>query len=481
MLRGIAIAALASLAASSGAHAQVGAERFAATARGDLRIAGNTLGLSKASGVNGPGTNGSIGTFLSADSTLVDGAPLPGWPGGPPGTTAQWALNSSAAPLDLPAGAAVLHAELVWGGSWQYGGEDVTAFLDDAVTLAFQDGAAAAAVPEAESAATLSQSACAGYQVRYYARSADVTAFVAAKGAGRYTVLGVPGTQQHTVNTLNAAGWCLIVAYRDDAEPLRRLAIRVGAAFVEDCAEEEQLFAGFTTPGAGAVGARVVAAALEGDADAFGDQLFISDGGGVFHALSSPNNPEFNFFASQINDSDGNLEPSGTAGWLNHDAFIGVNQSGARQGWDATGAAASEAAGQLDHGQSSLRVRAATSADAFVLVGLGLAVDTQAPAGVAAHPGEPARVVLEAPAPNPLAAETRVRYALPRTAAMQLRVVDAAGRLTHTLHRGAWRGGEGTAVWDARDDRGRTVPPGVYFLLLEAEGTRRVERVTVVR
>ena len=48
--------------------------------------------------------------FIDAGFTLQ----VPGWP---LGTTDDWALASSEAVLDLPAGATVVYAELVWGGT----------------------------------------------------------------------------------------------------------------------------------------------------------------------------------------------------------------------------------------------------------------------------------------------------------------------------------------------------------------------------
>lgn len=47
-------------------------------ANGAMVYTGNTLGLSKASTINAQGTLGSIGTFISTDTTLLDIVPAQG-------------------------------------------------------------------------------------------------------------------------------------------------------------------------------------------------------------------------------------------------------------------------------------------------------------------------------------------------------------------------------------------------------------------
>lgn len=464
------------------AHAQIAGDRFAVTAHGGLRVAGNTLGLSCANGSNAPGTQGSIGTFLTVDPLQVDNAPPPGWPPGPPGTTSSWLLNSSDALLDLPAGASVLHAELVWGGSYNYGVENVSASLDNAVALSFEGGQAVEVEPDPETAVTLAETDCSGFMsVRYYTRSANVTTFVAAHHGGMYTVRGVPATQDHAVSSLNAAGWCLVVAYEDATEPLRLLTIRVGSEYIDECEVHDYTFTGFAMPSSGPAEARLVLAALEGDANTGGDQVLVSDSGGNFSVVAGPNNPPGNFFASQINDADGLLETSGTAGGLNHDALSQANVVAGRQGWDVTGVIVSEAMGLVDHGQTEISVRALSSGDAFILVALGIAIDTTPPAGVADLRFPRSGVRLEPAAPNPFTRGTIFRYALGSSGHVRLRVMDPNGRLVRTLIDGHRPAGEAVARWDGCDGSGRAVEPGIYLVELEREGVSSTRKVAAVR
>jgi hypothetical protein len=352
------------------ATAQV--ERFRTSVRGGLAITGNTLGLSKAANQNGPGLSDGIGTFTSVDPGLVDDQPpnLPNpWFAG---TTPSYAANSSRSHLQLPPGAYVLHAELVWGGSHRYGSEDVGAVLDQPVLLTAESAAAANVTPDPATAVTLDESGTAAY--RYYVRSANVTTFVRAQGAGAYTVSGVPGTQDTAVNVLQAAGWALLVAYADALAPLRTLAIAVDGRIVDTDRAADTSFR-VSTPPAGAVEGRVFLAALEGDASRTGDRALVAtEDGGAFVAISGPNNPADNFFASQINDGVGVLDATGTFGDRNHDALAGSNVGGGRQGWDVTGIPLAQARGEVANGQADASVRVETTGDEVVLAAVGFEV-----------------------------------------------------------------------------------------------------------
>ena len=328
IVRFAALFACCCIAAAPSAMAQE--IRFETTAPGGIVATGNTLGLSKQSDANGPGILGSIGTFLTLDGgqdTVPSGGANP-WP---LGTTNDWTDNGSSAVLSLPNGSTVLYAELVWGGSYQYGTEDVSASLGTSVGLAFGSGPPIAVTPDGDTAVTLNETAV--FSVRYYLRSADVTSFVQAAGSGAYSVTGVPATQDTMINSLNAAGWTLVVAYRDERTATRRLAIQVGGSFVGDASSEDYVFGNFCAPSVGEVAGTVVASAIEGGAGQTGDQLLIAqDGGGTVTALAGPNNPEDNFFCSQLNDSAGELDVSGTFGDANHDATSAELVGGGRQG-----------------------------------------------------------------------------------------------------------------------------------------------------
>ena len=368
--------------------------RFNATAAGNVVATGNTLGLAKQLNANGPGTEDSIGAFISLDPAALDNHPVNLANPWPLSTTDDWTVNGSTGDLVLPDDAEVLYAELVWGGSTYYGTEDVRANLDDAVTFGF-GGDTALVDPDPVTNLDIDEMSAQVFFARYYMRSADVTDFVVSHGAGTYSLGGVPATQDSNINSLNAAGWTLLVAYRDSAQPIRNLTVFVGGSFVDEESVEDYSFAGFCTPPMGAFDGSAVISAIEGDADLVGDSLAIGEtDAGPFVDLSGPNNPENNFFASQLNGTEGALDSSGSFGTANHDAILGVNSSGGRQGWDITQLPLSSTEGQLDNGQTEAVLRTTTTGDSFVPTAVAFAIGVNAPdfsgrnTSVGAAPGE---------------------------------------------------------------------------------------------
>lgn len=351
--------------------------RFTATAPGGIVGTGNTLGLAKATDQNSPGNRDSIGTFISLTNS-IDALPVSAGGPWPMGTTSDWTKNGSTAILDLPE-AEVLYAELVWGGSFQYGTEDVMNKLGSSVAIT-ANGTTAMIAPNPATGLTISKTAIGGFAVRYYMRSADVTAFVKQAGKGMYSVAGVPGTQIENTNSLNAAGWTLVVAYRDEGAAIRNLSIFVGGSFVDENTTQDYTINGFCAPPAGVVTGEIVVSTIEGDTNFVGDVLQIAPtAAGPFVGLSGPNNPANNFFSSQINDGTGNLDTRGSFGMVNHNPVTGVNAIGGRQGWDVTTVGVSSANGQLKNAQTSAVIRTTTTGDSYVPILAAFSIDVNAP------------------------------------------------------------------------------------------------------
>ena len=353
--------------------------RFHATQPGGVVAVGNTLGLAKGLNQNGPGTEDSIGTFISLGATTDDVPANPANPW-PVGTTYDWTQNGSTAVLALSDKASVLYAELIWGGSSNYATENVTTHIDDMVTLSVA-GDSIQVQPSPDTALTIAELSASGlFYANYYLRSGDVTQFVQQHMSGTYSASAVPATQDMTVNDLNAAGWTLVVAYRDERSPIRNLAVFVGGSWVDEDSVEDYAVAGFCAPPYGAVEGKVIVSALEGDADRVGDQLALAPTSlDPFVTLSGPNNPENNFFCSQINGEDGLVDTQGSFGDANHDAINGVNVVGGRQGWDITKVSVSSAQGQLANGQTSAVVRTQTVGDSYVPALVGFEIDVKSP------------------------------------------------------------------------------------------------------
>jgi hypothetical protein len=332
--------------------------RWSGLVRGGLSVTGNTLGLSKAVGTQDLGIQDSIGAFLA-----------------PTGTTTDWHSNGSTAVLDLPAGSDVVHATLLWGGSFEYGGQDVYASLDDTVDLTSETGTAIAVSPDPATSLTIVQDG--SPNIRYYRRSADVTEYVAEHGAGEYLVAGVPATNAAGINTQSAAGWSLGVVYDEPGAPLRYVALDLDTGWVDETSSRELTYDGFCTPDGGSPSALVVASAIEGDANRTGDQLLAGPDTGSLTPLFGANNPAGNFFASQLNDSSGALDTRGSGGTVNHDAANGINVTGGRQGWDVTTVVPDP--DQLAAGQDGLALQARTDSDSYLPTLLGVQVDVGAP------------------------------------------------------------------------------------------------------
>jgi len=76
----------------------------------------------------------------------------------------------------------------------------------------------------------------------------------------------------------------------------------------------------------------------------------------------------------------------------------------------------------------------------------------------------PMKPTLNACRPNPLRSHTQISYALPMAGNVSLRVYDVTGRTVRTLASGHQKAGNYSVSWDARDNRGKQVPYGVYLV-----------------
>ena len=75
----------------------------------------------------------------------------------------------------------------------------------------------------------------------------------------------------------------------------------------------------------------------------------------------------------------------------------------------------------------------------------------------------PTRFLLEQNYPNPVAASTSIRLSLPTRTRCNVAVFDVAGKRVATLVNQVLEPGTHAISWDACDDRGKRLLPGVYF------------------
>jgi hypothetical protein len=93
----------------------------------------------------------------------------------------------------------------------------------------------------------------------------------------------------------------------------------------------------------------------------------------------------------------------------------------------------------------------------------------------------PERTALSLPAPNPFRGAAWVELAMARPGAARVEVFSVDGRRVRTLADRAFEPGIHRLVWDGRDDHGRGLGTGVYFLRAAADRQVFMRRVTLLK
>ncbi len=101
--------------------------------------------------------------------------------------------------------------------------------------------------------------------------------------------------------------------------------------------------------------------------------------------------------------------------------------------------------------------------------------------GVDTGPGLPEVFALHHNYPNPFNPATTIRFDLPEAVELYMTVYDMLGREVARLAEGKLAAGFHQVIWDARDERGRSVPSGVYFARLTAPGFVRTIKMVLLR
>lgn len=96
--------------------------------------------------------------------------------------------------------------------------------------------------------------------------------------------------------------------------------------------------------------------------------------------------------------------------------------------------------------------------------------------------GELAALALAPPAPNPArgGAAVTLAFALPEAGRASLAVYDVSGRRVRALLDGTLPAGLQRVAWDRRDDDGRAVHAGVYFVRVEHAGAAITRRIVAL-
>jgi hypothetical protein len=88
---------------------------------------------------------------------------------------------------------------------------------------------------------------------------------------------------------------------------------------------------------------------------------------------------------------------------------------------------------------------------------------------------------MKAVRPNPSSGNTTLSFVLDTAADVELAIYDASGRLVRQLRPGHLDPGNHSESWDACDESGSRVAPGVYFARLETAGHALAIKVVIAR
>ncbi|UCG31046.1 MAG: fibronectin type III domain-containing protein [candidate division WOR-3 bacterium] len=83
--------------------------------------------------------------------------------------------------------------------------------------------------------------------------------------------------------------------------------------------------------------------------------------------------------------------------------------------------------------------------------------------------------------PNPFSSRVSVRYAVPRDVETKMAIYDVCGRVVRNLIDGVRVAGFHETGWDGRDENGRLMTNGVYFLRMKAGSWAASEKLLLVR
>jgi plastocyanin len=152
------------------------------------------------------------------------------------------------------------------------------------------------------------------------------------------------------------------------------------------------------------------------------------------------------------------IAPGDSVIWTNNGAFLHTSTSGVSPVWDSLWDS-----GDMAHGATFVhgfpvdgtfpyfcRHHYLSGMKGVVVVGAG---------GVNETPGTGANAAGITSFPNPFRAGTTLRFAPTGSAAVDVRVFDASGKLVRTLPAAHVT----SVTWDGRDNQGEETGPGVYF------------------
>ena len=83
--------------------------------------------------------------------------------------------------------------------------------------------------------------------------------------------------------------------------------------------------------------------------------------------------------------------------------------------------------------------------------------------------------------PNPFNPTTVVRFTLPKAERIALTIYNARGECIRALHDGSAARGIHSILWDGKDELGRMVPAGIYFLRMSCSSFSKVVKMSFIK
>jgi hypothetical protein len=93
----------------------------------------------------------------------------------------------------------------------------------------------------------------------------------------------------------------------------------------------------------------------------------------------------------------------------------------------------------------------------------------------------PSRALLGPAIPNPFTPSTSIRFTVIEATVVDLGVYNVLGQRIRTLFAGDRAAGEHREAWDGRDDEGRDMPPGVYYVRITQGRDTETQPLVLVR
>ncbi|MFQ5605840.1 MAG: choice-of-anchor D domain-containing protein, partial [bacterium] len=93
----------------------------------------------------------------------------------------------------------------------------------------------------------------------------------------------------------------------------------------------------------------------------------------------------------------------------------------------------------------------------------------------------PQQFILKANYPNPFNAQTTIEYGLPKASRVQLMIFNVLGERIRTLLHHKQSAGFKKIQWDGKNDGGKEVSSGIYYLVLKTEQARLSLKMTLLK